>query len=117
MTPENIFETWDESFHSRCAPSLQTIYKIKKQVESGISAEPQKKGPKIKSVLTEEKLDEIRETIDDQPFLTNASLADLVGLPPQTTRNGLKVLGYRRFNAVKTQLLSNAQQDERLSFL
>ena len=62
-SPKQIVDSWDSKKHEKEAPSVQTIRKIKKQFERGDSVKPKKKGPSKKSVLTPEKLDEIKKTI------------------------------------------------------
>ena len=47
MTPEKIIDSWNVEFHGLAAPSMQTIYKIKKQVDNGNSVEPKKKDQNV----------------------------------------------------------------------
>ena len=115
-TPKEIVNEWDVEYHHRAHPSIQTIYSTKRKIDNNESVETMDKGPKKRSVLNEEKLVEIEKVINDDSRLTNESLSAKVQLPPSTTRNAKKILGIRKFNAIKVQELTVAQKVMRKTF-
>ena len=116
FTPQEIIKSWNVGIHKRAAPSIQKIYKIKELVDGGHSVEAKKSGPKRRSVLTDDKLMEIKNTIEGNRFLTNNSLAQLVTLPKSTVHDGLKILQLRKFKAVPTTGLTERHKEQRLFF-
>ena len=116
ITPEQIIEEWNKNHHHRIAPSVQTIYSIKRKMDNGDTVQTKKKGPKKKSVLTEKKLEEIDKVVEENDSLTNESLAKIVKIPESTVRRAKKILNIKKFNAVKVQKLSQAHQELRVSF-
>ena len=83
-TPENIISSWEYDIHKRGPPTIQTVYKIKRLVDHGESVEIKKKGPKRRSVLTQEKLVEIEKAIEKNGFTTGREIGSLVDLPKST---------------------------------
>ena len=115
-TPQEIVEQWNKEFHNRNSPSIQTIDKIKKLVDNGESSEPLKKGPTKRSVLTEDKLEEIKKVIDENPFITNKSLSNIVNTAQSTVNDGIHLLQYKHYKAVPSPFLSEEQKIQRLYF-
>ena len=105
LSPESIVEKWNVEFHNRNQPSLQTVYKMKSLMSKGDSIKPKKNSPKIKSVLTEEKLESIKNFIDADPFLTNESISYLVEIQKSTTNDGLHSIGYNHYNDINSLFL------------
>jgi len=115
-TPESIVEKWDENYHHRKAPSIRTIYDIQRKLKNCDNVETPKKGPKKRSVLTTEKLEEIDKMIEENPSITNESLGKIVKIPESTTRQGKKILKIKKYKAGKIQKLTNSQKEKRVSF-
>ena len=115
MTPEKIVEEWNVEYHGRVAPSLRTVYSIKKQIQEGDSVLPKTAGPKTR-VLTDEKLNEIEDLIEEDEWMTNEQLAIETNMPKSTANLGLKILEYKKFEAAVSPSLSISQMKARLSF-
>ena len=115
LTHQQIIETWDEEFHHRKAPSIQIIYKIKRLVDKGVSVEKWKSWPKNKTVLTPDKLDETN-VIDENPFLVNESIGNVVTLPKWTVFDGLKIIGMEKYEVIKIINLTEDHREQRISF-
>jgi len=79
-TPQNIVDEWDEGFHERVAPSVQAVYKIKRQVDNDEDVAAKKSGPKTRSVLTPQVLDEIDECIEEDEYIRIETLSRQVKL-------------------------------------
>ena len=116
MEPAEIIEKWDQAYHRRVAPSLRTIYSISRQIAVGDCVEPKKAGPRTRSVLTPEKLTEIEDLVEEEPFITNDSLGKLVDIPTSTVNSGLKILGWKKFKAIEAPKLTEAHKMARLKF-
>ena len=86
QTPEKIINDWNVEYHKREAPSIQTIYKIKRKMDRNNTIDVLKKCPKTKSILTPEKLDDIDKETEKTPFITFDSLSKKVKLPKTTTK-------------------------------
>ena len=96
MEPEEIIKAWNVTYHNREAPSIQTIYKLRRLYQKGESSKPKKVGPKSRSVLNDKKLKEIEEEISKKKFITNEALSNQVNLPESTLRDGLKALNMKK---------------------
>ena len=68
-TPQEIIDSWNTEIHGRKAPSIQSIYSIRRLLDSGKSVEPKKTGPRTKTVLTQEKLKQIEKQIERNDFI------------------------------------------------
>ena len=115
-TPEQIIQEWNVDYHKRVAPSIQTVYAISRQMNDCDNVDRKKPGPKKRSILTQEKLDEIEMLVESDPFITNDSLGLQVDLPTSTARDGVKILKLKTFHAMKSTELTEAQKEMRLSF-
>ena len=115
-TPKEIIESWSVSFHHRKAPSEQAIYSIKRQIMNNDSVEPKKRGPKSRSVLTEEKLDEIEKVIRSNDRMTFQDLSIKVGISYGTAVTGSKLVGFEKYDAQLEENLTESQMSKRLTF-
>jgi len=116
LTPIQIIKEWDEEFHQRKAPSEQKIYKIKELHEKGVSVKKRKSGPKNKTVLTPQKINEIQNVVDGDPFITNRAISELVEIPKSTVNDGLKTVHVKKFRADVITTLTEEQKLSRKSF-
>jgi len=114
--PHEIIESWKPEIHQRSAPSLQTIYKIRRQLKKSNGICAKKSGPKKRHVLTEMKLEEIVKVIQENKYITIRNLSELVGLSKTTTENALKILKYKHFNARMEKFLTEGQKNQRVKF-
>ena len=115
-SPEDVIQEWDIEYHKRTAPSIQTIYKIKRQILNGESVEPQKTGPKEGWVLTQQVLTKIEEVIEENEYITLDCLNSYVGLPRSTTYYAIKKIEMKQFNAPLSPELTKTQMLQRVSF-
>ena len=115
-SPEKIIESWRIDIHNRPPPSIRTIFSIKRQVENGESVEPQKKGPKSKHVLSPEKLMEVEKAIQNNNTITFRNLSELVQLPLSTTHLASDILGFKGYEAIVEEKLTEQQKIQRLEF-
>ena len=116
MTPQQIIEEWDEEFHQREAPSERTIYEIKQLMDRGDGVEKRKSGPRNKTVLTPQKLDDIQNVVDENPFITNREISELVKIPKSTVNDGLKTISKKKYRALVITTLTEEQKLVRKSF-
>jgi len=115
-TPQFIIDTWETDIDQRGPPSIQTIYFIKRQIETGQSVEPKKTGPKRKSVLTKEKLMEVEEIVSRNSTATFRELSELVKLPISTTFEATELLQFQRFEVIEEKKLTEIQKKQRFQF-
>ena len=113
---QEIIDSWDIDFHNRLPPTIQTIYKIQRQMKKKESVEPKKKGPKNRSILTPEKLNEIEKVININNNITYEDLGLEVNISYGSACTGIKLLGYDSYDAKVETFLTETQMEKRLTF-
>ena len=116
MSHDEIVSTWNNEFHGRDTHSIQTVYKIRKEIKEGNYGKQRKMWPKRKSILFSDKLIEIKNIIEQDQFITNNTLGHLTDLQKSTVNRGLKILELKKFNTLETTKLSNSETQKSLTF-
>jgi hypothetical protein len=113
---QEIFDKWEVNVHQRPPPSIQSIYGIRKEWVQKDRIQRKKSGPKKRTILTPEKLDEIGKVVEQDPFITGDALAKAVKIPRKTCLDGVKVLKLKKFKAIESPWLTEVHCEQRLSF-
>jgi len=116
FTPQEIIDYWEEEFHKRPAPSVQTVYGIKRLVDLEQEVKSKKTGPKNRTVLTDEVLDKLENLIEDEDTMTLESMSCKLEIPISTVHHGTKLLGMKKYNAIETPILTQDYMEKRIAF-
>ena len=76
----------------------------------GVSVKKRESGPKMKTALTQQKLDEIQNVVSENPFITNRAISELVKVPKLTVIDGLMTIGENKYTALVITTLDEEQK-------
>ena len=116
LSIQEIFNQWEVNIHHRSSPSIKTLYELRKEWKLHDNVDRKKKGPKRRSVLTQEKLVEIEDVIYNNRYITGDSLSLIVDLPRKTCLNGVKILGLKKYEAIESPWLTELHCHQRFNF-